>query len=475
MPYTSVGGGFERASRVGHREAVLRALADNRQFHVPAEQIPDLDELRARVRPRADLSIPPDSEPLTAAIAIDGSRMVERVREGMPSVVYGYAQAAAAYLDLTVLENQRGERFVDPYILNQAVNTALVSLDLPVAGAYERAEIDIKRSWREALDRIFRSKRIEVNNLNQSLLDLLLMLHGKPGLPALGLEVNCPQPDCLAQAPVPATAAAPEGHPCPECGEPLFTTDVLRIHEEVVEEGTNEAALGRLSSVVELLVLTGLVSLLWSQHRHDLLVGTLFILDGPLAMSGPPAKLRSQALQYFQSMSQRTPGNGPFIVGLEKTGITVDYATSLVRNGVLEPGDLLMVDHYVLEHLANTKDIAKYGKETYWGRKFIYRSVDGRVLVPTVVPGTGPPYDDSGGQPDPASYPSLPAILDVFDRTGSSMYQNGIIPVALAHGKAAYPIGVGTDVLRLVARHKLGLTKTQDAKRWRSQGDRSSD
>jgi hypothetical protein len=37
------------------------------------------------------------------------------------------------------------------------------------------------------------------------------------------------------------------------------------------------------------------------------------------------------------------------------------------------------------------------------------------------------------------------------------MYTDGLIPVALAHSKAAFPIGVGTDVLRLVARRKLGL------------------
>ena len=40
------------------------------------------------------------------------------------------------------------------------------------------------------------------------------------------------------------------------------------------------------------------------------------------------------------------------------------------------------------------------------------------------------------------------------------MYRDGLIPVALAHAKAAYPIGVGTDVLRLAARHKLGLGST---------------
>lgn len=458
MPYSAVGGGFERASRVGHKEAVLRAIADKRAFHVPAEQIPDLAELQTRIRPRSAFPAPPPGQRLTAALAIDGSRMVERVRDGLPSVVYGFAQTAAAYLDLLAMETQASVRFVDPYVLEQAVNTALVSLDLPVAGAYERAEVDIQTSWREALDRIFRTKKVEVNNLDQSLLDLLLLLHGAPDAPAAHLPVNCPMPDCAQKdVSVPATASAPDGFPCPTCATPLFPTDVLRIHEEVTEEGTNETALGRLMSVTELLVLTGLVTLLWSQHRRDILPATLFILDGPLSLSGPPAKLRGRALHYFQQIAASSPGPAPYIVGVEKTGITVDYAKSLVRNNALQPGDLLVVDQHVLSHLANTRDIARYGKETYWGRKFIYRSRDGRVLVPTVVPASGAPYDDQGGQPDPDGYPTLSAILDVFDRTGSSMYQDGIIPVALAHGKAAYPIGVGTDVLKLVAKHKLGL------------------
>jgi hypothetical protein len=76
------------------------------------------------------------------------------------------------------------------------------------------------------------------------------------------------------------------------------------------------------------------------------------------------------------------------------------------------------------------------------------------------MPTAGPAYDTNGGQPGPDGYPTLPAILDVIDRTGSSMYQDGIIPVAAAHGKAAFPIGVGTDVLRLVAKRKLGLDKS---------------
>jgi len=414
--------------------------------------------LKAKVRHRAALALPEDAVRLSAALAIDGSYVVERVRDGLPSVLYGFAQAAAAYVDLAIMETQRAERFVDPRAIEAAVNTALVSLDLPVAGAYTREGVDIATSWREALNRLFQAKRIEVNRMNQTLRDLLFLLHGEPGKPAATVPVNCPTEDCNQDIRVP-----PDGRECDACGETLYPTDALRIHEEVGEEGTNQAALGRLMSVVELLVLVGLTTLLWEQSRQELLPNTLFIVDGPLAVYGPPAKLRGRALTYFQSMTASTPGDGPYLCGMEKSGAMVDYARQLARHDVLGPGDLLVCDEEVIARVTNTANAMAYGKETYWGRKLIYRALDGRVVVPTVMPAKGQPYDVSGGQPDPAAYPTLPAILDVIDRTGSSMYVDGIIPVAAAHGKAAFPIGVGTDVLRLVAKKKLGLETGQSS------------
>ncbi|KRF23795.1 hypothetical protein [Phycicoccus sp. Soil803] len=454
MPYETVSGSHEIASRLGHSTAAVRAIADARTFHVPAEELRDADELRSKVRPRVDFVFPDHVGRLTAALAIDGSYVVERIRDGLPSVLYGFAQAAAAFVDLTVMETQRAERFVDPYEIERAVNTALVTLDLPVSGAYTREGVDIATSWRESIDHLFRTKKIEVNRLDVSLLDLLLLIHGRPGAPATTVPVNCPTDNCNKDVPVPVA-----GFECDACGVWLFPTDVLRIHEEVGEEGANQSALGRLMSVVELLVLVGLATLLWEQSRQELLPTTLFIVDGPLAMYGPPAKLRARALAYFQQMNADTPGLAPYICGLEKTGAMVDFARQLARHGVLEPGQLMVCDEEVLKRVTNATNERAYGKETYWGRKFIYRALDGRVVVPTVMPATGDPYDSNGGKPDPDDYPTLPAILDVIDRTGSSMYVDGIIPVAAAHGKAAFPIGVGTDVLRLVATQRLGLAK----------------
>src|SRR5579875_440432 len=457
MPYRTISGGFEQASRLGHTDAVVRALADRASFYVPAEHLRDLAWLGSKVRGKSDLPQPPDSDRLVGVIGVDGSSMPVPVRDGLPSVHYGYAQAAAIWLDIEAMESQRKERFVDPVVLHNAVNSALVSLDLPLAGAYLREGMSIQESWREGIDSLFRTKKIEVNRLNQSLLQLLLLLHGQPGAPASSLPVDCPNRQCdQGGVPVGMNAAT-----CPGCGQRLFPTDTLRIYEEVTEEGTNATALGRLMQVIELLVMIGLTTLLWEQSRHDLLRSTLFIMDGPLAMYGPPAKLRGRAVSYFQHMIATTPGPGPYLCGVEKTGTFFDYATALARHEALKPGDLLVLDVDVLRAVTNADNPLAYGSETYWGRKFIYRSLDGRVVVITVPPAVGQPYDDQGGQPGPDGYPSLPAILDVVDRTGSSMYRDGLIPVALAHSKAAFPIGVGTDVLRLVAKRKLGLDSSE--------------
>lgn len=441
MPYETVAGSHELASRLGHSAAAVRAVADNRTFHVPAEALRDAEDIKKKVRPRGDFLFP-DEKRLTAALAIDGSYVVERIRDGLPSVLYGFAQAAAAYVDLTIMESQAAERFVDPYEVERAVNTALVTLDLPVAGAYTREGVDIATSWREAIDGLFRAKKVQVNRLDESLLDLLFLLHGRPGAPASRLPVNCPTEDCQKDVMVPAA-----GVECIACNEWLYPTDVLRIHEEVGEEGSNQSALGRLMSVVELLVLVGLATLLWEQSRYELLPRTLFIVDGPLAVYGPPAKLRARALEYFQFMDAGTPGDAPYLCGLEKTGAMVDFARQLARHEILQPGEVLVCDEEILARVTNATNVQAYGKETYWGRKFVYRALDGRVVVPTVMPAVGAPYDANGGQPDPKDYPTLPAIIDVIDRTGSSMYVDGIIrwqphtgrrPSRLALGPTSY-------------------------------------
>jgi hypothetical protein len=68
------------------------------------------------------------------------------------------------------------------------------------------------------------------------------------------------------------------------------------------------------------------------------------------------------------------------------------------------------------------------------------------------------PYPSERGidRSDPAHYPTLRRTLALLDSIGTQLYDNALIPVALAHSFAAYPLTTSTKVLRLLTEETLG-------------------
>lgn len=443
---------MQLAARTAHSRAAMQAIAESREFFVPAERIEPLDWLPDKLHPRDSLG---PGAPVRAVLGIDGSLASVEARAGMPSARYGFVQVSAVILDLEGYARQSHVRFVDPVRLRAARRDALVSLDLPTSGAYLERGLNIRDSWRRAVFELFSTRGVEVDNQKVTLLDQLFELHGLPAAPATSVDVpRCPIPGCAASG----LLVRRDPIACPECGKPIYPTDSLRVTESVTDQGSNDEALGRLMQVVELLVLTAFLGILYGRARQAL-EDTVFVADGPLAVFGEAAKLKGRALRYVQSM--RLPNGAPYVVGVEKSGQFVDFAEALLRHADLDPGTLMRVDADVISRVRNGYDVADYGQETYWGRKFVYYSKDGSALVLSVPPQAGEAYGTEVGQAEPTAYPSLPTLLDVIDQTGSSMYRNAIVPSVLAHEVAAYPIGVGTDVLKLVARKILGLDEAR--------------
>jgi hypothetical protein len=455
MPYNNARGGRELAGRLGHTPAVLRALAEKRDYFIPAVQIEGTDWLHRFLVPATDLALQLAPK---WVIAIDGSRQEVEARADFPSVLYAFFQVAAVLVDLTVLDVQGRRPFVDPVQIRKARTTHLLGGDLPSSGAYMKPGKDSRESWRLAIFDIFVTRRLAVDHDETTMLDLLFWIHGDPKRPARQLVVpSCPNSamECAGKDIV--VGKTPVN--CPTCGTTIYPTDMLRIWEEVREYGSNESALGRLSQVAELLVAIGLLSqLFW--YKAPTLADIVMIVDGPLAMFGPSAHLKTQALRYVQAMAayQDEAGfAGPYICGIEKSGSFADYAGALANADLVPPGTLVRVDSEVIARVLNRTTGIGHARDDYWGRRFFYRTTDKRILVFSVPPEKGRPYDKGDGEPDPAAYGSLGTILPVLDKTGTRMYRNAVIPVAFANEAAAYPIGVGSEVLRLVAKEKLGL------------------
>ncbi|GAA0532547.1 hypothetical protein GCM10010172_11650 [Paractinoplanes ferrugineus] len=123
---------------------------------------------------------------------------------------------------------------------------------------------------------------------------------------------------------------------------------------------------------------------------------------------------------------------------------------------------------YVNRHIVNQPEDHFYGKDEFYGRRFLYRTTTGEVLVVTVprVPG-GPPYekpsfDGASGFARQASeswesYPTLRATLESLDSLQTRLYPDAVIPVALAHSASSLPLGTGKSVLTLLAQQNLGM------------------
>jgi hypothetical protein len=475
MPYKTPHGGFERASRLGHSASAIAHQIDAiRNYHIPPAATEPFDWLAPLLVPAQQLRSDPAS--IDLVIAVDGSRLEVPARKEFPSVLYGWYQVAGVLVDLGALDQQAQQRFVDPVAMRAAMKSSVVTGDLPSSGAYMEPGRDSRESWRLAIYDNFRIKRLAAGrNRDLTLLDMLFWVNGTPDRRASTVSVPmCPtrdryeDGDSTGRCAETDIAVGSEPIDCPGCGTAVYPTDMLRIWEEVNESGSNKGALGRLSQTAELLVALGLLSLVYWFRRPDL-QRLVLMVDGPLAMSGPVAKLKTSALHYVQAMAaalREERMHGPYVVGIEKEGHFADYARSLARaaNGKLvPPRTLVRVDDALIQRVLNRSSGIGHARDDYWGRRFLYRTDDDRIHVLTVPPAAGPPYDAGFGQPDPAAYPTLSTILRVIDRTGTRLYRDAVIPVAFAHESAAIPLGVGSDVLTLIAQEKLGMRAANPA------------
>jgi hypothetical protein len=463
MPYVRPSGVPERANRLGHRTAALdpairHALA--RYDLPPAEIVPaELEALLVPADELPDYAVP---EPLST-VAVDGSPQEVEVRPDFPSARVGYVQVAGVWVDLRTMLARPANGFVDPEEMARASVARLLNGVLPTSVVTFAPGQDAHTSWRHAVEDLFRSRSIEDSTGSTSLAAVLCHILGEPDNPVEYVELKlCPQRldlDCPGKnIEIPVT-----GGRCENCHSQLFLTDVLRLYEAINEEGPNAEALGRLMSVLEVLVFLWQIRSFAKARGGRVLSQTAFVLDGPLSVFGQAAGLKRYALSFLQALHQAQTNAGrpglPIVVGLEKTGRTADHAKLIVEH-VPRRHLVLLPDSYIYHRIQPNPGRRAYGYDTDFGRRFLYRTLDGRMLVLSVPPlPSGTPIDDADTV-NILHYPTLKPTLAFLDRVGTMLYTDAVIPVALAHNFAALPLGVGSSVLRTLAQDSLGLPHT---------------
>ncbi|WP_459720268.1 hypothetical protein [Paraburkholderia sp. 2C] len=420
-------------------------------------------------------------------VAIDGSHHEVQYDQGFPGAELGFVSVATILIDVQLLLAESDKPSIDPVKFNkvqgaQPFTAVLASTNMVTKGAPD-ARASFRRDWSELLEKTKPAENAE------SLLDTykaLLTLRQQD------TKQHCPLMDICAVTDTP-TADYASGK-C-ACGKyPVYLSDALRIHEGFGDFASNGECFGEVMRVLEHLFLVGFVRemerLCRISGNWSMFGDVAIIMDGSLAIFGHPAWL-SQAikaeLKRINDVVVEETGEQLLIFGIEKSGRFFDHWCRLdqksskdlqherdqpsedtVGNGgfqIKTPGRiakqsvLLIDDPYIKKYVVPSVTDKPHGKDTYYGRPFLYKTASGAMIVG--ISAILSDAQDDRSTANPLQFPRLPDMLDLLDMLVSMRYPNAVIPLIAAHAEAAIPLNMGERVLEKLAReHIQGVKKS---------------
>lgn len=392
--------------------------------------------------------------------ASDASIYNEPINGKFPSTQVGYVKVSIVLVDLKEFAalSAPGSRYVDPFkVAAMHRNADGVSFTLPGSNIRYAGEKTVRDGFRRAVFDQFRDGRTNFDpHGSYRVLDTLLLLSQNHAMQ------NCSV--CGEKLPAPVKFTSQElTCLCPKCGGTLYATDVLSLHEEISDFGSNATVITRFMNVAEHLMLATLIRML-ADKLPQTLAGMGFIIDGPLALFGRPAWVHKPLMALYYDIEQGLAKKGlppPIIMGLQKDGQVMEHARAVQR--YLAPNTYRPVDDDYREKwiTGSSSQAATHGSETYYGQDFVFKTQHGGVFCI----GLTYPMREKGNETifsvektEVARYGDrIGRALDVVREFEFDLYENSVIPVALAHRHASISLVPGGKVLDLVTRAGLGV------------------
>lgn len=386
-------------------------------------------------------------------IAIDGSHAEVSVENGFPGAEVSYVTVASVILDVARMRALDALRPVDPRDFRTLESPASIDCVIPGCNVVIDGEMSAAASMRKMVFEEF--KREAMADDGESFLATFEVLLGHK--PASAREQRCPYEDCPTEARYRPTTG------CVTCAcalaRSLYSTDALRFHEGMNAAGTNGAMFAEIMQVYERVWIVHILRTLEAKGWLSSLARVAFVLDGPLALFGHPAwvsqAISKELMRLNKAVRKATGGRDILLLGVEKTGMFVDHFTALdvdvKTNAPRFPNQsvLLLTDEYIHKNVIFSEG-KEYGKDTYFGRKLLYKTKSGARLVGTL------PFLEDGhrdlSKVDASQFPRLADAMSLMDRVVSSRYPNALAPLVSAHAEAAIPLHLGRKVLEQLAK-----------------------
>jgi len=382
---------------------------------------------------------PVESMQVRHIIAIDGGYSEVPVRDEFPSATVCFFQFGALAFSLADLESLEATPFIDPEDMAKLKRMQRLKFTMPVRNVLKAPHKNLVNSIRGAIYEFF-GHAMDGGSLLDTLKWFVFEDFDKPR-ESYDLA-NCPV--CHKSSVTISTKQmeADYSFKCSHCRSRLYLTDVFRLHEAVDKELGAGGIVGYVTTLLEQMLLVHLIRIVL-QQRPALLREMFFLKDGPLAFFGQTANMHKpmRALVRYLVNTQDL-----FLAGVEKSGPFVEHAAAIAR--LLPNGSVLLLDNeYIYKYIIPGAEDAEgaYGRTTYYGNKLIFKSRDSSLYVLTL------PTQVAILEPRASDFKNLWEILTLLEKLHCDMFDDALIPVALANKLVSLANRPSTQILQRFA------------------------
>lgn len=417
----------EWAAKINHTHVIkdpfIQEFVKNCTFPKNAE---DIEEKDKNLIFKLDNNI---DNPIYHILAVDGGYTTVEVKKSFPSSQIAFFQFGALLFKKDDLDSLSQKPFIFPEDMQKLHNLQRFKLAIPIRNIITKDQASLTDSVRKIIYDFFMQQR-ESSSFMETLSWFIFEEYKSKPLNAYILS-NDPNKGIGSGKIELVKSNMTKDYTFDFGTGVIYLTDVFRLDEAIDDEQGAGGILGYLTRLIEQIIIVHFIRLIL-KLQPALLKKFLFITDGPLSFSGQTANMHKPMRKLCNFLKEK---ECLFLVGLEKSGAFVDHAHEicLQKEGklILKSGEyLLLSNEYIYKYIIpgdHTKTI--YASTSYYGGKIIFHSVDGQVIVLTIPVSNNEVIKN----PDLAMYSNLEIILVNIQKLKCDMYDDSIIPVALAN------------------------------------------
>jgi hypothetical protein len=429
---------FERASKIAHAELIANPTVQEFIQTCSLPTTPAAATLKSRL-----VQLPTATDRLTAVIAVDGGLNESFIREEFPSAAIAFMTFGPVFFNLSELDDLDQRVFLGPDDMARLKNLTRYNLVLPTRLVRPKGAKTFASGVRSSIHQFLLDSELA------GALEWLLYRGWRPPADREPWTIpRCPSGSCSG-GPISFTDGDPVEKTCTACGEVVYLADALRIYERVEEEQGAGGVVSYVLTALEQLALVHVIRAIWKM-KPGLLHEVLLVKDGPLAFFGTTAPLHAPMRNLMEFLGEKDSTPMINLVGLEKSGPFVEHAVQI--EGSLRPHDCLVLGNdYIYTYITpGDPTVQDFGRNTYYGAKVLFKGVANDMYVATI------PTGEYVAEPSLSDLYNGAEVLRATSRLRCSMYDNALIPIALANRLVSLADMPSGEILKKFAQTRMG-------------------